>query len=79
MALKLAVTPGEPAGIGPELLIQSVQQGCTHELVAFADPELLKQRASLPVQFKNLSLMMRVLLFPAIPNFSLKKPIPILL
>lgn len=47
MALTLAVTPGEPAGIGPELLIQSVQQGCTHELVAFADPELLKQRAEL--------------------------------
>lgn len=47
MTLKLAVTPGEPAGIGPELLIQSVQQGCDHELVAFADPELLKQRADL--------------------------------
>jgi 4-hydroxythreonine-4-phosphate dehydrogenase len=45
MTLKLAVTPGEPAGIGPELLIQSVQQRCAHELVAFADPELLKQRA----------------------------------
>ncbi|MGB2242331.1 MAG: 4-hydroxythreonine-4-phosphate dehydrogenase PdxA [Porticoccaceae bacterium] len=47
MTLKLAITPGEPAGIGPELLIQSVQQGCAHELVAFADPELLKQRAEL--------------------------------
>ena len=47
MTLKLAVTPGEPAGIGPELLIQLVQQGCGHELVAFADPELLKQRANL--------------------------------
>ena len=47
MALKIAVTPGEPAGIGPELLIQLAQQGCDHELVAFADPELLKQRAEL--------------------------------
>lgn len=47
MSLRLAVTPGEPAGIGPELLIQAVQQGCDHELVAFADPDLLQQRANL--------------------------------
>jgi 4-hydroxythreonine-4-phosphate dehydrogenase len=56
MTLKLAITPGEPAGIGPELLIQSVQQGCAHELVAFADPELLKQRAELlglPLMLKS--------------------------
>ena len=46
MAFKIAVTPGEPAGIGPELLIQLVQQGCSQELVAFADPDLLQQRAS---------------------------------
>jgi 4-hydroxythreonine-4-phosphate dehydrogenase len=45
MTFKLAVTPGEPAGIGPDLLIQKVQQGYAHELVAFADPELLQQRA----------------------------------
>lgn len=45
MTFKLAVTPGEPAGIGPELLIQKVQQGYAHELVAFADPDLLQQRA----------------------------------
>ncbi|MDG2018099.1 MAG: 4-hydroxythreonine-4-phosphate dehydrogenase PdxA [Porticoccaceae bacterium] len=47
MTFTLAVTPGEPAGIGPDLLIQSVQQGCTQELVAFADPDLLTQRAKL--------------------------------
>ena len=47
MAFKIAVTPGEPAGIGPELLIQLVQQGCPQELVAFADLELLQQRAEL--------------------------------
>lgn len=47
MPFKIAVTPGEPAGIGPELLIQLVQQGCPQELVAFADPELLQQRAKL--------------------------------
>jgi len=55
MALRLAVTPGEPAGIGPELLIQAIQQGCPQELVAFADPTLLEQRAEqlgLPLKLK---------------------------
>lgn len=47
--LRLAVTPGEPAGIGPDLLIQLIQKAdqlppnC--ELIAVADPDLLQQRA----------------------------------
>ena len=45
MTLRLAVTPGEPAGIGPDLLIQLIQQGSKHELVAIADPQMLQQRA----------------------------------
>jgi 4-hydroxythreonine-4-phosphate dehydrogenase len=57
MAYKIAVTPGEPAGIGPELLIQLVQQGYPHELVAFADPDLLQQRA------KQLGLPLTIRLF----------------
>ncbi|OUS11572.1 4-hydroxythreonine-4-phosphate dehydrogenase PdxA [Gammaproteobacteria bacterium 53_120_T64] len=47
MTLRLAITPGEPAGIGPDLLIQLVQQGCAHELVAIADPQMLAARAQL--------------------------------
>jgi len=43
---RLVLTPGEPAGIGPELLVQLVQSGLPHELVAIADPELLQQRAA---------------------------------
>jgi len=46
MTLRLALTPGEPAGIGPDLLIRMVQDGCDHELVAYADPQLLEQRAA---------------------------------
>jgi len=46
MTLRLAVTPGEPAGIGPDLLIQLAQGGCRHELVAYTDPQLLRQRAA---------------------------------
>ena len=47
MTLRLAVTPGEPAGIGPDLLIQAVQHGSPHQLVAIADPQLLLDRARL--------------------------------
>ena len=45
--IRLAVTPGEPSGIGPDLLIQLVQQPQKFELVAYGDPDLLKQRAQL--------------------------------
>ncbi|MFP3873178.1 MAG: 4-hydroxythreonine-4-phosphate dehydrogenase PdxA [Thiohalophilus sp.] len=41
----LAVTPGEPAGIGPDLIIQAAQQPRATPLVAIADPDLLEQRA----------------------------------
>ena len=55
MTLRLALTPGEPAGIGPDLLISLVQNGHDHELVAYADPQLLQQRAA----ELNLSLSLR--------------------
>lgn len=41
----IVITPGEPAGIGPDLLIQLAQQQWPVELVACVDPELLRQRA----------------------------------
>ena len=44
--LKLALTPGEPAGIGPDLAIQLAQETLPVELVAFADPGLLEARAA---------------------------------
>lgn len=43
--LKLALTPGEPAGIGVDLVVQLAQQAHDCELVAFADPDLLAERA----------------------------------
>lgn len=46
MTLRLALTPGEPAGIGPDLAVMLAQQGSPHEIVAFADPQLLQQRAA---------------------------------
>lgn len=51
--LRLAITAGEPAGIGPDLCIQIAQQAHDVELIVIADPELLQQRAQqlqLPIQ-----------------------------
>ena len=53
MTLRLALTPGEPSGVGPDLVIQTVQQPQESELVVFADQELLTERAAelgLPVK-----------------------------
>jgi 4-hydroxythreonine-4-phosphate dehydrogenase len=56
--IRLAITPGEPAGIGPDLLVQLAQQPQPHELVAYADPALLKTRADqlgLPLKLRTLT------------------------
>lgn len=42
---RIALTPGEPAGIGPDLCIQLAQLDLPFELIVVASPELLKQRA----------------------------------
>ncbi|MFA9462127.1 4-hydroxythreonine-4-phosphate dehydrogenase PdxA [Thiohalorhabdus methylotrophus] len=45
-SLPLAVTPGEPAGIGPDLVLQTAADAAwPGGLVAFADPEALARRA----------------------------------
>lgn len=45
MIHRLVITPGEPAGIGPDLVLQFAQQDHSAELVVVADPELLTARA----------------------------------
>ncbi|MDR7088026.1 MULTISPECIES: 4-hydroxythreonine-4-phosphate dehydrogenase PdxA [Cellvibrio] len=52
---RIALTPGEPAGIGPDLIIALAQQAQQHEIVAIADPHLLQTRA----QQLGLSLTLR--------------------
>jgi 4-hydroxythreonine-4-phosphate dehydrogenase len=42
----VALTAGEPAGIGPDLLVMLAQHEAQSCLVAVTDPELLKQRAN---------------------------------
>ncbi|HSJ48577.1 MAG TPA: 4-hydroxythreonine-4-phosphate dehydrogenase PdxA [Gammaproteobacteria bacterium] len=46
MTLRLVLTPGEPAGIGPDLCILLAQQAQAEELVVIADPDLLLARAA---------------------------------
>ena len=45
MQALIAVTPGEPAGIGPDISLQLAEQSLDCRLVFFADPELMQQRA----------------------------------
>lgn len=52
---RVALTAGEPAGIGPDLCIQLAQQDLPCECVVIASPQLLQQRAEqlgIPLQIK---------------------------
>lgn len=53
---RIALTPGEPAGIGPDLCIRLAQQDLPCEIVVIASPQLLEERArqlGLPLQIKE--------------------------
>lgn len=54
--LRIALTPGEPAGIGPDILIQLAQKAQDVQLVAICSKELLRDRArqlELPLTLHN--------------------------
>ena len=42
---RIILTAGEPAGIGPDIIIAAVQKSYNAELIVAADPTLIKQRA----------------------------------
>ncbi|MFT5445966.1 MAG: 4-hydroxythreonine-4-phosphate dehydrogenase [Gammaproteobacteria bacterium] len=42
----IAITPGEPAGVGPDVLLALACQGFSVPVVAIADSQLLQQRAA---------------------------------
>lgn len=58
---RVVITPGEPAGIGPDLVVQLAQRSWPVELVVCADASVLKARAQqlnlpltlLPYQAEN--------------------------
>ena len=55
---RLAMTTGEPAGIGPDLLVTIAQRDHQSQLVAVGDPDLLTARAAamdLPLQVRLFS------------------------
>ena len=43
----IAITPGEPAGIGPDLVIQAAQHDRPQAWVVVADAKMLQERAQL--------------------------------
>lgn len=45
MIYRIAITPGEPAGIGPDILLRVAQQQQSAQLIAIADPLILEKRA----------------------------------
>jgi len=50
---RLALVPGEPAGVGPELCVRAAQRAWNTDLVAYADPRSLRRAAEtlgLPLQ-----------------------------
>jgi 4-hydroxythreonine-4-phosphate dehydrogenase len=75
---RILITPGEPAGIGPDITIQMAQEDWAHELVVIADPVLLTARA----KQLNLALQLNVIDLHAAPTPSLSgalKIIPVFL
>src|SRR5690606_6344285 len=47
VAQRVVITPGEPAGIGPDLVVQLAQRDWPVELVVCADASLLTDRAAM--------------------------------
>ena len=41
----IAITPGEPAGIGPDICLDLMNRDWTHNVVILSDPKILRQRA----------------------------------
>jgi len=55
---RIAITAGEPAGIGPDIVLMAAGQDWDAELVVIADPDLMRKRAEqlrLPVTLEPLS------------------------
>ena len=47
MDCPLLICPGDPAGVGPDLIIELFRRGQTDDLLVLADPDMLRARARL--------------------------------
>ena len=65
------MTAGEPAGIGPDLVVRLAQERLAGGIVAVADPDLLLERAAL------LGLPLRVIPFEARAAIRLQAGCPV--
>ncbi|GAB2501457.1 4-hydroxythreonine-4-phosphate dehydrogenase PdxA [Lysobacter humi (ex Lee et al. 2017)] len=55
-SIRLALVPGEPAGVGPELCVRLAQRPRAYGLTAFADPQVLAAAAArlgLPLELRS--------------------------
>lgn len=64
----IAITPGEPSGIGPDLAILTAQQNFDCKRIYFADPELLEQRA------RNLKIDLRIIKLTSLDHIPASEP-----
>ena len=44
---RILITPGEPAGIGPDITLQLIQNPFPHQLISIADPDMMRTRADM--------------------------------
>jgi 4-hydroxythreonine-4-phosphate dehydrogenase len=70
MSAIIAITPGEPAGIGPDLAVISAQSTVGATAVYFADPELLKARA------RELKLDIQIEIISSLAKLAQSTPAP---
>ena len=68
------ITPGEPAGVGPDLILQMVAEGFQAPMVVMANQAMLQQRAAglgLTVNFIDYSQLSAPIAFSALPARSM--------
>lgn len=56
---RILLTSGEPAGVGPDVILKAIQQDWDADIIAIADPELLTSRAKMlgiPLQITKCNL-----------------------
>ena len=58
---RLIVTPGEPAGIGAEILVQAHHHGARHLMVTFDDPDRLRAVRDMILVLISISLRLKAI------------------
>ena len=72
----IAFTPGEPAGIGPDLAVSLSTRNLDQVIIAVADPELLSERArQLDIPLQIITLQERFPVTPSKPGSLYVRPV----